>query len=96
MSKHARKYADCYDLQYIGWNTPKGKGLEHLIQKHRFFPITVLRDLKSRHSNLLFRSKIFTLNELIDTDTDLIKEKTGISSRKIREYKEHARMCLSQ
>ena len=96
MSRHARKYAECYNLHYMGWNTPKGKGLESLIQKHQFLPITVLRDLKPRYRDILFRNKIFTLNDIINTEIDTLRKTTGISRQKLQKYIDHAIMCLNK
>jgi hypothetical protein len=96
LSHHAKCYSDCYNIHYLCWKTPKGNSLEKLIEKNRYYPITMLGELRPHHKTSLFDNQVFTLHDLIDSDTKELRKKTRISQRILQEYKKYAKTLLSR
>lgn len=50
------KYSNCVEVELLEWNHPKGRGLEHLIDSQKLYPITILPSL-NRYLAEIFSSK---------------------------------------
>ena len=96
LSSHAQRYSKCRNIKHIGWKTPRNRNLETLITRHKYYPITMLQNLRRQHLQILFDNDFLTLKALIDTPSDLLKKKTRISSRLIQTYKDEAIQIYSQ
>ena len=63
----------------MGWNYPRGFGLEKLIDKSGVHPITVLTTLSSQDKNKLLQNDIVLCKELVGNQK--ILKKLGLSSK---------------
>jgi ATP cone domain/Restriction endonuclease len=59
------RYADCICMRLIGWNYPEQGGLEHLIEKYRLYPVTML-DLRKYDIRTLLDNDIVLLSDVLD------------------------------
>ena len=64
LTMHARRYADCVGIRYLGWNTPEGRGIDHLIEEGELYPVTILKSLSGHEREELSRRGILTLRQL--------------------------------
>lgn len=64
-SLDALRYSDCVGVEVLGWNTPEGKGIESLAEKHRIFPITIL-EMRQSDQEVLLMHKFMVVNDLLD------------------------------
>jgi len=83
-SDHALNYAKCMGIEYIGWKAPAEAGLETMIEKKRFYPITLLKNLDSETEQKLADNDVLTLKQLIQYDTELLYRKTRIPRERIK------------
>ena len=63
-SSDSIKYGTCSGLHLLGWDYPRGKGLQHLIQEEKFYPITVLTGLPTDLKKYMLENGIVTCSQL--------------------------------
>ena len=84
LSDHAIRYADCAQIEYICWKSPKDNSLEKLVEDKRLYPITVLKTLDSRTEARFGDAGIVLLSELLHLDVEELSVRTKASKDKIR------------
>jgi len=93
-SKDAIKYANCARIELLGWNWPKGRGIEVLIEETKLHPITAITSLSSGEKRELLNKNVVVCQDLIDNPRILIE--TGINKNKgdkiLKEIKELIRI----
>ncbi len=94
ISDHAKKYANCENIEYIGWKYPEGRSIEEIIEKNKLYPITFLKQLKQKEVISFLDSGIITLKDLIKTNFHDLKRMTRISSNRLSEILRLARNIL--
>ena len=67
-SDEAICYAQCKEMRLLGWRYPEEASLENLIEKKKFYPITILRYLDEETKNNLFKNKIIFCKDLLKYD----------------------------
>lgn len=82
-SDHAKKYANCRGIEYIGWKSPEKNSLEEIIEQNKLYPVTFLKDLDSLTQKKLCDNGIVLLKQLIEYDLDELWKKTKISKEKL-------------
>ncbi len=89
LTKHARGYADCVGMRYLGWNTPEGRGIDQLIEETGHYPITILRSLSREELKSLSAEGILTLKQLLSAQLP-----PSISSSRASRLRGEARKIL--
>lgn len=82
-SESAIQYAECKRMRLLGWQHPKGNGLEYLIEAKKLYPITILRALSRALKEQLFSKNIILCQELISLKKDVLQRKTKIKDKKL-------------
>lgn len=90
LTEHATKYADCVGLEHIGWNVPKGRGFEILIEEKMLYPVTMLEGLTEKERDQLSKTGILTLKQLIKASEKVI----DTNNERMREFIINARNIL--
>lgn len=60
----AIKYSECVGVELLGWKYPAKKGLEFLIEKNQFYPITILPSVNSFLAKNLIEQKIILVKDV--------------------------------
>jgi len=81
-TSEALRYCSCVGVELLGWNWPKGKGLEDLIDAKKLYPITILPSFKG-HLIDVFSAKKMMLAK------DVLKESPGKIARWLNLPKGH-------
>jgi hypothetical protein len=92
LTQHAKKYAECIGIDHIGWNTPKGGGLDTIITETNLYPVTILKTLNAEEHDRLSEAGIITVDQLLDRGLEKIIMK---ESRK-KELMDEAERTLSR
>jgi len=85
-SEHAKRYAECKNIQLLGWKNPEERGLERLIEEKKLYPITFLKALSFEDEKKFGDAGIVLLKQLTELELEKIHLKTRISRKKLRVY----------
>ena len=91
----AIRYSKCVGVELLGWNYPKGKGLEYLIDSQKLYPVTVLPSLRKDLVEI-FASKGIILVQDILIDIRKLAKKTGISKKDLKPLIKEAEVLLKK
>jgi len=94
-SEDAVQYSNCKNMRLIGWNYPENQGLEHLIEKDRLYPITMLRKLDGDSLERLANANLLLLKDLIRIDIKEISQITKIPKNKLKILSDEAKTICS-
>lgn len=61
---NAYNYSSCMGVDLLGWKTPRGRGLEFIIDEHKLYPVTLLRSVKGYLRDILVSQKIMLVSEV--------------------------------
>lgn len=89
-TEHAMQYAKCMGFEHLGWDVPKGRGLNRLIEEKHLYPVTILPDLTEEESARLSESRIYTLRQLVKVDA----KEVNIPQHRFKELVEEAKRIL--
>lgn len=70
-TSQAIQYGACAGLAMTGWNSPKGRTLQDLIQSTQTHPITCLTSLRADHKRQLLEKGIVLCREILGNETAL-------------------------
>jgi Holliday junction resolvase-like predicted endonuclease len=90
LTDKAKEYAHCIGIEHLGWNEPKGFGLEIFIEEKKIYPITILSELSSPEYELFSKKGILTIKQLVALDQKI----NGISDLRLTKLKEQANKIL--
>lgn len=88
LTQHAKRYAKCMGIDHIGWNTPKGEGLDAIITDTNLYPVTILKTLNAEEHGRLSEAGIITLDQLLDRGLDKISMKESRKNELMGEAEE--------
>jgi hypothetical protein len=89
-SSQAKKYAKGVGIQLLGWNYPKNKGLEKIIEEKKLYPITILPSFKGFLKEL-FISRLFMLAEdVFKIEIHKFSKQENIDIEKLEKLKKEA------
>lgn len=94
ISAHGIKYATCRGIQFIGWNSPKQKGIETLIETHKIKPVTMLKGLSEKEIIKLTEVGIVTIKDLLSTNIEHLKKITKRSEKSLAIMLKHAKKLV--
>ncbi len=89
-TSHAIQYANCVGLGITGWNYPKGRTLQDLIQATQTHPLTCLTSLTDSQKNQLLAKGIVLCRSVVDDPSHL--ERIGINKARINAIVEEGAM----
>lgn len=95
LSAHAKRYADCRGITYIGWKAPEHHGLESMIEEKKLYPITMIRGINRDEEARLGDAGIVTLEQIIKTSADELWKITKIPKKRLNEFKSKSQDILS-
>jgi len=83
-------YAQCRGMNLMGWNYPIKNSLEHLIDRHSLYPVTILRSLDGMSRRKLLDAGIVTVKQLNGLGEAKLRQRARISPKKAKELKREA------
>ena len=95
LSEHAKRYADCRGIRYIGWSSPPNHDLQTMIEEKKIYPITFLKGLNAVTRNRLASNGVILLKQLTEKTPKELRRQTGISKGKLESIVSKARTILS-
>jgi len=95
-SSYAIQYARCKRMQLLGWKYPRSRGLEQLIEKKHFYPITILSSLNKSLYYKLFAHKLILCQDLLVKPRKFLEEEVGLSPAILTRLLKEAKTVLNQ
>ena len=65
-TRNAIRYNQCANMQMLGWDYPRGKGIEKLIDKAHVHPITALTSISKNEKRRLLDNDIVLCKQIVD------------------------------
>ena len=84
-TSEAVKYASCVKLRILAWQHPKVKNLQYYIENKKLYPVSILTTITKNQKEILFKSGILLVQELVSMDAGNIMRLLSID--KIRTLK---------
>ncbi|MCD6270212.1 hypothetical protein J7J23_00335 [bacterium] len=72
------KYSRCVGVELLGWNWPKNRGLEYLIDSQRLYPITILPSFKRCFADIFSQRRIMIAKDILDIDIVKFSKSTNL------------------
>jgi hypothetical protein len=94
MTTHAMQYALCSGIIAIGWDHPRGKGIQQLIEAVGLHPVTTLTTLTLEEQHRLIAGGVVVAKSLRDR-VDILKKFNIDSSRHHEILEECAQVCAA-
>lgn len=95
-TNQARKYSQCMDVELLGWRTPKNKGLEYLIEKHRLYPVTILPSLSKRLIDIFIAEKMMLAEDILNINMNKFAKKFRIPIKYLYPLIKEAQILLEK
>lgn len=87
-TRNAIRYAQCSNLTLIGWDFPRGNGLQHMIETGRVHPLTCLTSLSDSEKHTLLDKRIVLCKDVLSPH---LLEEYGVQRAHIPRVVEEAR-----
>ncbi|MEA3295707.1 MAG: hypothetical protein U9Q27_01015 [Patescibacteria group bacterium] len=91
----AQKYSECVGAELLGWRYPKQNSLEHLIEKQKLYPITILPSLNKSLKHIFVSEKIILARDVLKINAKNFAKKYKISENKISALTKQAKILLN-
>lgn len=88
----AIQYGTCAGLKLIGWNYPKGNGLNNLIDKTGLYPVTALTSLTKKEKQALLSNDIVLCKDILN-NPDLMKLAATVQTKHEAILQEAKELC---
>lgn len=87
-------YCRCVGVELLGWNYPKDRGLGHIIDEGRLYPVTILPALKKYIKKAFVRDKIMLAKDVLKIDPKRFARKHKIQLKHLRALIDQANILL--
>lgn len=87
-------YCRCINTEILGWNYPKNRGLEYLIEKKKMYPVTILPALKKYIKRALVDEKMMLAKDVLKIEPQKFAKKHRIQLKHLRTLISQAKILL--
>jgi len=94
-SSASLEYSTCRGVRLLGWQYPKGAGINTLIDQKKLYPLTILRKVDPVSKRKFSDAGIMMVKDLLNNTPEQLAVKTNIPERKIGDFRNEARGLLS-
>ena len=95
-TSRAKQYAKCVDTKLLGWKEPKNNGLENIIEKQKFYPITILPSLKSHVKEAFVSQKMMLARDVLRINPQRFSKKFKIPLNNLKPLIKQAKILLGE
>lgn len=93
-SEQAKQFADCRQIDLLGWAYPLENSLQKIIEEKKLYPITILRSIEKKFEERLIKEGIIVCQDLVQLEPRKFQAETGLDSRKISILQKEAKQFL--
>ena len=95
-SSQAVRYSKTVGVKLLGWNYPKNKGLERIIESKKLYPITILHSLTSYLMEIFASQKMMIVQDVLKLDVGKFCQKNRIKKAKIQSLVKEAQLLIGK
>lgn len=92
----ARRYSRCVGMELLGWKEPRNNSLEYIIEKQKFYPITILPSLKSRIKNAFVSQEMMLAQDVLKINPQKFSKKFKIPLNDLEALIKQAKILLEE
>lgn len=92
----AIRYSECVGVKLLGWNYPKNKGLEYLIDNQKLYPITILPSLPRFLAKIFASKRMMLVQDILKIDIEEFSRKAKISKKRLEVLIKEAKSLLGK
>jgi hypothetical protein len=92
----AKRYSRCVNTKLLGWKEPKNNSLENIIEKQKFYPITILPSLKSRVKDAFVSQKMMLARDVLRINPRKFSKKFKIPLSNLESLTKEAKILLGE
>jgi len=93
-TKEAIKYSMCVGIELLGWRCPKSGGLENIIDKEGFYPITILPSLNKNLADAFIKRKTVLAKDILEIEPKKFSKQMKISGRALNSLIKEAKILF--
>lgn len=93
-TEEAIKYAQCVGFDLLGWEYPKGKGLEDTIDKESLYPVTILPSFKKYMEKVFAGKRMMLVEDVLKLKRRDFCEKNNIPEKHFKKLVSEAEILL--
>jgi len=93
-TSEAKRYCKCVEVELLGWNWPKGRGLEYLIDSEKLYPITILPSFKGCLVDVFSAKKMMLVRDILGMSPAKISRRLKIPKKHLHELIKEAKILL--
>ena len=91
-TSRTKEYSFCMDVELLGWNWPKNRGLERLVEKEGLYPVTILPSLRRSLKDILVSKRMMLAQDVLKIDPQKFSKKFKIPVKYLYPLIEEARI----
>jgi hypothetical protein len=92
----ALDYLSCKNISAFGWKHPIKKGLEHIIEENKLYPITVLPSLKGRMKDVFVSKNLMLVKDVLEVDINKLSRIFNISKNQFNSLIKESKILLDK
>lgn len=93
-TSQAIKYSKCVGVKLLGWNYPRGKGLERLIEEEKLYPITILPSFRGYLKETFVQKRKMLVLDLLGVSPKQLAKRLKAEKREIEGLVREAKILL--
>lgn len=95
-TNRAIRYSRCVGAKLLGWNYPRNKGLEYLIESQKLYPITILPSLRGFLINIFVSKRMMLAKDLLKVNPQIFAKKEKIPLNRLLPLIKEAKILLEE
>lgn len=90
------RYCKCVGVDLLGWNYPRKKGLEYLIDTQKLYPITILPSFKKDLAGVFASKRIMLVEDVLKLDIEGFAKENRVPVNRFKSLVQEARILLRE
>lgn len=83
LSRHAKRYAACWDIKHIGWDNPKEENIASMVADRKLCPVTLINGVNAKTRKKLVGAGIVTIGQLLERSPETLSAEMSIPQKEI-------------
>ena len=88
------KYSNYVNVELLGWNYPRNRGLEFLIDDNKLYPITILPSFKKCFSYVFIQRRLMLAEDILGLNIEKFAQETKITKSYLKLLASEAKILL--